>query len=28
MENHNQQAKEIAAVRAWAQKNFDTKGYF
>ena len=27
-ELHNQQAKEISAVVAWAQKTFDTKGWF
>jgi hypothetical protein len=27
-ELHNQQAKEINAVVAWAQKTFDTKGWF
>jgi hypothetical protein len=25
---HNQQAKEINSVVAWAQKTFDTKGWF
>ncbi len=27
-EAHNQQTKEINAVVAWAQKTFDTKGFF
>jgi hypothetical protein len=27
-EAHNQQGKEIQAVIAWAQKTFDTKGWF